>query len=499
MHKMCRLIVFVFGQRCADDPFRSGSIRHLQLRSVVLIVGSHPAQIVVACHPLYSTSGVREAKLMLLDVTRERPAVLPADRATLLVEHAAELATLGSSFGDGPRGGLWQGDPGLIHDGAVAIGGDGRILAVGPTARVRDVVDLAPKARVYDASGCAVVPGLFDAHAELVTPHSGDNPGRGSGAARRNRMGLPRDPLAEALSLSERDLVARFWRRLDAALVSGTTGLSVTSGYSLDPDDELRLLRAAQAMTDVGPVTVGAAFRAGGGIPAGSQRNPSEYIDLLSHELLPDIADDELATSLAFLADQSVLTLEQSWRLLRAAQTNGLHRRLELCAASHPTVLDLAADMGVGTVVLLDEPSDAAIGALADMPVTAIIPVGPAVVGGWGRRVSRRLIELGVPVALGTGQGTANGPAGTILDALRIACESFGLSSAEALVAATVNAAFASGAGDDVGSLEPGKRADLVILDVPSYSHLPYRGNADLIRAVVKDGWVVVEQGSRVA
>src|SRR5215213_11096746 len=105
---------------------------------------------------------------MLLDVTRERPSVLPADRATLLIEHAAELATLGGVYGDGPRGGLWQGDPGLIHDGAIAIGGDGRILAVGPTSRVRDAVDLAPKARIYNASGCAIIPGFIDPCAEAV-------------------------------------------------------------------------------------------------------------------------------------------------------------------------------------------------------------------------------------------------------------------------------------------------------------------------------------------
>src|SRR5918912_303044 len=105
---------------------------------------------------------------MLLDVTRERPAVLPADRATLLIEHASELATLGGVWGDGPRGGLWQGDPGLIHDGAIAIGGDGRILAVGPTARVRDAVDLAPKARISNARGCSIIPGLIDACGEML-------------------------------------------------------------------------------------------------------------------------------------------------------------------------------------------------------------------------------------------------------------------------------------------------------------------------------------------
>src|SRR5581483_3327355 len=298
-------------------------------------------------------SDVREGRAMLLDVSRERPAVLPADRATLLVEHAAELATLGGSFDDGPRGGLWQGDPGLIHDGAVAIGGDGRILAVGPTARVREIVDLAPRARVYDASGCAVIPGLFDAYAELIVA-GGDDDGRDTPGARRDRMRHPRDPLAEMLALSERDLVGRIWRRLDAGLVCGTTGWSVTSGYAQDPDDELRLLRAVQAMADVGPVIVSAAFRAGGCLPDEAPQNPAEYVDLLSHELLPDIAEDELASALALVTDQSVLSLEQNWRLLRAAQANGLRRRLDLSRASHPSTVDLASDMGVGAILLLD-------------------------------------------------------------------------------------------------------------------------------------------------
>jgi imidazolonepropionase len=364
---------------------------------------------------------------------------------------------------------------------------------------VRDVVDLAPRARVYDASGCAVIPGLFDAYADLITPFVGDDDGRNTPGARRDRMRRQRDPLAEVLALSERDLVARLWRRLDTGLVCGTTGLAVTSGYGIDPVDELRLLRAIQAMADVGPVTIAAAFRAGGVIPSGGQQNPADYVDLLSHELLPDIADDALAGALAFVADQSILTLEQSWRLLRAAQTNGLRRRLDLSAVSHPSALDLASDMGVGTIVLMDEPSDATMVMLADMAITAVLPIGPATDGEWGRPCARRLIELGVPLALGTGPATESGPVGTALDVLRIACEKLGLSSAEALLAMTVNAAFASGIGDDVGSLEPGKRADLVILNVPSYSALPYQTASDPIRAVVKDGWVVVEEGSRVA
>src|SRR3954447_15508972 len=150
---------------------------------------------------------------MLLEVTRERPAVLPADRATLLIEHASEVVTLGWSFGDGARGGLWQGDPGLIHDGAIAIGGDGRVLAVGPSARVRDAVDLSPKARIYNASGCAIIPGFIDACAEVVVADD-EAPSSARSSPRRHGVRPAADPLPDTLALSERDLVAALWRRL---------------------------------------------------------------------------------------------------------------------------------------------------------------------------------------------------------------------------------------------------------------------------------------------
>ena len=435
---------------------------------------------------------------MLLEVTRERPAVLPADRATLLIEHASELVTLGWSFGDGARGGLWQGDPGLIHDGAVAIGGDGRVLAVGPTDRVRSIVDLSPKARVYDASGCAIVPGFIDACAEAIVS-AADEPSTGGPSARHRRVRQAADPIAAALALSERDLVASIWRRLDTQLLSGTTGAVLTSGYVLDPDDEMTLLRAVQAITEVGPLTVVGAFRAAGLTPAENRISADEYVSLLAHEVLPDIATDELATLFTLAADHTALSLEQSWRVLRAAQTQGLRRRLELSATSHPGVVDFAEEMGVGSIVLLDAPSEDDMIRLADSQLTVVMSVGAEGVSTWGRQCARRLIELGVPLALGTGSGPMGGAPSSMLDALRFACHGLGLTPAEALMAATVNAAFASGMGDDVGPLEPGKRADLLILNTSSYARLPYEVSNDPIRAVVKDGWLVVDQGARVA
>jgi imidazolonepropionase len=435
---------------------------------------------------------------MLLDVSRERPAVLPADRATLLIEHASELVTLGWSFGDGARGGLWQGDPGLILDGAIAIGGDGRVLAVGPSARVRQVIDLAPKARIYNASGCAIVPGLIDACAEAVGPAT--RAGQPAGmSGRRRRVRPAADPISAALALSERDLVASLWRRLDAMLLRGTTGMVMTSGYGLDVDDELALMRGVQAVTEVGPLTVVGALRAGATPRAASAVSPDEYVEMLTHELLPDAGEEELATLFTLAADHSVLTLEQSWRVLRSAQTHGLQRRLEVSATSHPGVLDFADEMGVNSIVLLDEPSGDDLLRIADSAQTVVLPLGADGIATWGKRIARRLIELGVPVALGSGCGPLSALSVTMLDAIRYACGGLGLTPAEALVASTINAAFACGLGDDVGPLEPGKRADLLILNTPSYTRLPFEAADDPIRAVVKDGWLVVDQGDRVA
>ena len=196
----------------------------------------------------------------------------------------------------------------------------------------------------------------------------------GRGAARRDRRHPQHDALADALALPERDFVARLWRRLDAVLVQGTTGLAMTSGYGLDVDEELHLLRAIQAMTEVGPLTVASAFR-----PALASRNanlkdPGAYVDALNHELLPHVSDEELAGVFAFAADQTMLTIEQGWRVLRGRPVHGpSSARLDLDAASHPGILELADEMVSAAVVLLDEPSDALLLQLADMTATAVL------------------------------------------------------------------------------------------------------------------------------
>ena len=131
------------------------------------------------------------------------------------------------------------------------------------------------------------------------------------------------DPIAAALAMSERDLVAALWRRLDGLLLRGTTGLVLTSGYVLNPDDEMTLLRAVQAIIDVGPLTVVGGFRAAGIAPGENRISADEYVSLLTQELLPDIGDEDLATLFTLAADHTALSLEQSWRVLGPLRRTG--------------------------------------------------------------------------------------------------------------------------------------------------------------------------------
>ncbi len=417
-------------------------------------------------------------------------------RASLLVEHAAELVTVADGH-PGPFAGPRQAELGIVRDGALAAGPDGRILAVGPTAAVRGAAEPAPGARVLDARGRCVLPGFVDAHTHAV--FAGD---RAEELAERLRGadylailaagGGILSTVRATRAASEEALLTRAAGFLDEMLRHGTTSVEIKSGYGLSVTDELKLLRVARRLGERGPQTVVATVLGAHAVPPEWRHHPDGYVALVTDELLPRVAAEGLARFCDVFCEHGVFTVEQSRRVLAAGLRLGLRPKLHAEQKSAFGGTRLAAELGAVSADHLEHatPEDAA--ALAATGTVAVLLPGAAFVLGEERQApARALVEAGVPMALATDFNPGTCPIVSLPLVLGLACLRRLLTPAEAVVAATRNAAHAIGLGDERGSLEVGKRADLVVLDAPSHGHLPYWFGRNLVQAVVKDGRVV--------
>ncbi|MGE5619764.1 MAG: imidazolonepropionase [Sphingomonadaceae bacterium] len=419
-------------------------------------------------------------------------------QATLLIEHADELVTLAGP--PGPRRGPAQGDLAIIRDGALAAGADGRILAVGPTSQLLASVDLAAGARVIDASGRAVLPGFVDPHTHAV--FAGD---RAEEFSRRLEGIDYLEILAEgggilntvratraASETHLRELAAGY---LAEMLSHGTTTVEIKSGYGLATGDELKMLRVAADLAREGTQRVVATFLGAHAVPPEYRDRPDGYVDLVVEDTIPAVAESGLARFCDVFCERGAFSVEQSRRVLEAGLAHGLAAKIHAEQKSSLGGARLAASLGAVSADHLECATEADILALAEAGTVAVLLPGAALMlmeSQWAP--ARRMVEAGVPVALATDFNPGSCPILSMPLILGLACLRRLLTPAEALVAATLNAAHAVGLGQEVGSLEPGKRADVVILDAPSHLHLAYWFGRNLIRTVIKDGRVVWER-----
>ena len=422
-------------------------------------------------------------------------------RVDLLVHSASQLVTCASP--DGPRRGSAMGEAGVIADGALAIQG-GRIVAVGPSEELlaRYVAE-----DELDATGCVVCPGFVDPHTHAV--YAGDRVDeferriRGESyqqiaAAGGGILSTVRATRAAAVpSIVEQSLA-----RLDEMLNLGTTTVEVKTGYGLDAACEMKLLRAIDRLDRTGPFELVPTFMAAHAVPPEFAGRADAYVEFVVEELLPAacawyegsaIQADGRPMFVDVFCETHAFDLAQTRRVLEAGRAAGMPLKAHVDQFTASGGLELAIELGAISVDHLDQTGAAGIRALAaSSAVGVVIPTASFNLGATKFADARAMIDAGAAIALTTDINPGSSPCPSMPLAMAIACRYQKLSPAEALVAGTINAAHAIGLGDRVGSLEPGKQADLLMLDAPDYRHLAYQFGGNLVVKVVKKGGIVV-------
>ncbi len=412
------------------------------------------------------------------------------------MRNIGRLATLA---GPAPRLGRAMNDLQVVENAAVAVS-EGRITFAGAAADLPP----GPAARTVDAGGCAVLPGFVDGHTHLVFAGDRDEEIRQRLAGRSYREiadaggGIVRS-VAATRGASVEELAAGLCRRLDEMLLQGTTTAEVKSGYGLDTAAEIRSLEAIAAASRRHPVTLVPTFLGAHEVPIEHRAGRRRYVDLLIGEMIPEVARRGLARFCDVFCEDGVFTIDESREILSAARRHGLALRLHADELGWTGGAELAAEVGARSADHLLHVSDAGMAALARASCVATLLPAAAFYLRLGRQApARAMIAAGVPVALASDGNPGGGLSPSLPFAIALGCFALGLSLEEAISAVTVNAAYSLDLHGEVGTLEAGKRADLVVLRADRLLDL-VRVGVGAIGTVIKDGRVVVDDGRRVA
>jgi len=415
----------------------------------------------------------------------------------LLIENLAEVAT---PEGSAPLRGGEQGRVRRLA-GAEVLCRDGRIAFVGPPAERRRLFGELPEAARLDGRGGTLIPGFVDPHTHL--PWAGfreeEFAARLAGKTYQEiaaEGGGILSTVAATRRASEEELAAGVAGRLDRMLAWGTTTAEAKSGYGLNVGDELKQLRAIRRAAASHPVDLVPTLLAAHEVPPEHRADRSRYLDLVCDEIVPAAAAAGLARFCDVFCERGVFSAAESRRVLAAGARHGLAPRLHADEFADSGGAELAAELGALSADHLMAVSPAGVEALAGSGVTAVLLPGTSFFLMKKQYApARRLIAAGVPVALATDCNPGSSHTESMPMIVVLAVLQLGLTIPEALTAATLNAACSLGLGAEIGSIEAGKRADLVLLDAPNVLHLVYHYGINPVAAVVKGGRVVRQAG----
>jgi imidazolonepropionase len=394
---------------------------------------------------------------------------------TLAVLNCSQLVTLAGAKRPRTGGDLRQ--LSIIEDGALLVRGD-RLEAVGRRREIESLI--TGDCEVIDAGNRVVMPGFVDAHTHPVFAgiRANEFEQRSTGATYREiaaRGGGIRSTVRATRNTSLNDLVKAGKRYAQWFLRCGTTTIEAKSGYGLTIEDELKILRAIKQLDDETPLTYIPTFLGAHDIPAEYKSRRDTYVSLVINEMLPRVAAEKLAEYCDVFCETGVFTIDESRQILLAARSHGLGLRVHADQLSLSGGAKLAAELSAATADHLEHADAGGIQALkAGKVQPVLLPGSVYALSSNQYPPAREMIDAGLAVVLATDFNPGSSPTPSMPMMLSLACTQMKMTPAEALTAATINAAYSLGRGDELGSLEKGKRADFVIHDCEDYRELAY-------------------------
>jgi imidazolonepropionase len=393
----------------------------------------------------------------------------------LAIVNIGQLVTLAGPAR--PRVGRELCELGLVEDAALFVE-DGRVTSAGPYSQLRSQIPAG--AAVIDAEGCCVTPGFVDAHTHLVFA------GNRAAEFEQRIAGATYQEIAAAgggilrtvrmtRTASEEELLKAARHHRDWMLRSGTTTIEAKSGYGLERETELRMLRVLARLNAEGPARIVSTLLAAHMVPPEFEGRREEYLRWIVEELIPEVSAAKLATYCDVFCDDHAFTVDEARSVLTAARRHGLHLRVHAEQFRPGTGAALAAELGAETADHLEAVTAETLDLLRKASVQPVLL--PGSVFALGREQyppARKMIELGLGIVLATDFNPGSSPVASMPFILSLACLQMRISPAQALAAATLNAACSLGLGDRVGSLEAGKDADFLIHEFGDYRELAY-------------------------
>jgi imidazolonepropionase len=420
----------------------------------------------------------------------------------VFIRNASQLVTLkGTSVS--PLVKEEMSELGIIENGSVWIEA-GVIHEVGKdTVLFEKYKERIGEAEVIDATGKLVTPGLVDPHTHLVFSGSRESEFnmRLQGATYMEIMNSGGGIYATTTrtqAASHNELYIESFERLNQFLLHGVTTVEAKSGYGMEWETELKQLEVAKQLNEKHAIDVVSTFMGAHAIPKEYKANPDAFVDLLIKEMIPKVAELGLAEFNDVFCEHGVFTPEQSKRIIEAGKVHGLTPKIHADEIEPYEGAELAAEVGAISADHLLRASEKGMKAMAEQGVVGVLLPGTAYFLMAESANARKMIDLGVPVALSTDCNPGSSPTVSLPFIMNLGCLKMGMTPAEVIVAATINAAHAINRGDQIGSLEVGKKADVTIFNVPNYMKLQYSYGVNHTNTVVKNGKVVVKGGQLV-